>query len=129
MIVLLNGAVAVNTTDHQGNEQRLATLEDGAIVGEMSWLEQRPAVANVVTTASSQVLELDCNLLDDLSRSKPAVAAEWQRLIAQKLAAQIQNQNAWIHRYEGPGAEIEPKKSSCSFCRTGRPGCEYFGKA
>lgn len=108
VIVLLHGAVAVNTTDHEGNEQRLAVLEDGAIVGEMSWLEQRPAVANVVTTSSSQVLELDCNLLDDLSRTKPAIAAEWQRLIAQKLAAQIQNQNAWIHRYEGPGAEIEP---------------------
>ena len=108
VIVLLKGCVEVNTTDQTGNEQRLAVLEDGAIVGEMSWLEQRPAVANVVTTSSSQVLELNCLVLDELIRSEPAIAAEWQRLIAQKLAAQIQSQNAWIHRYEGPGAEIEP---------------------
>ena len=108
VIILLEGEVNINTTDHQGNQQRLAVLNDGAMVGEMSWLEKRPAVADVVSATPCKVLELVVTVLDDLSQSEPAIAAEWQRLVAKKLAAQIQSQNAWIHRYEGPGEEIEP---------------------
>ena len=108
VIVLLEGEVTITTTDHQGNQQRLAVLHDGAMVGEMSWLEKRPAVADVVSATPCKVLELDVAVLDELSQSEPVIAAEWQRLVAKKLAAQIQSQNAWIHRYEGPGEEIEP---------------------
>lgn len=108
VIILLEGEVSVNTTDHQGQQQCLAVLNDGAMVGEMSWLEKRPAVADVVSTTPCKVLELVVTVLDDLSHSEPAIAAEWQRLVAKKLAAQIQSQNAWIHRYEGSGEEIEP---------------------
>ena len=108
VLVLLNGQIAVNTTDQNGASQRLAVLNQGAIVGEMSWLEQRPAVADVITEADSEVLFLSVDLLDKLSNDEPELAAEWQRLIARKLAAQIKSQNAWIHRYEGPGEEIEP---------------------
>jgi len=108
VIVLLEGEVTITTTDHQGNQQRLAVLHDGAMVGEMSWLEKRPAVADVVSSTPCKVLELDVAVLDELSQSEPVIAAEWQRLVAKKLAAQIQSQNAWIHRYEGPGEDIEP---------------------
>ena len=106
--ILLDGEVSINTTDHQGKQQCLATLSDGAMVGEMSWLEKRPAVADVVTTTASTVLKLDFAVLDKLRQRQPTMAAAWQRLVAKKLASQIQNQNAWIHRYEGPGEEIEP---------------------
>ena len=108
VIILLNGNISINTTDHQGEQQCLAVLSDGAMVGEMSWLEKRPAVADVVTTTDSTVLELDVVVLDQLRQKQPTMAAAWQRLVAQKLARQIQSQNAWIHRYEGPGEEIEP---------------------
>jgi bacteriocin-type transport-associated protein len=74
----------------------------------MSWLEQRPAVADVVTETDSEVLYLSIDLLERMREEEPKLAAEWQQLIARKLAAQIKNQNAWIHRYEGPGDEIEP---------------------
>ena len=94
VIILLEGEVNINTTDHQGNQQRLAVLNDGAMVGEMSWLEKRPAVADVVSATPCKVLELVVTVLDDLSQSEPAIAAEWQRLVAKKLAAQIQSQNA-----------------------------------
>jgi len=105
VVVLLEGEIAINTTDQNGHQQCLAVLNDGAIVGEMSWLEKRPAVANVETQIESEVLYLKHDILEEL---KPNLAAEWQRLVAQKLASQIQSQNAWIHRYEGPGAEVEP---------------------
>ena len=108
VLVLLKGQIAVNTTDQNGASQRLAVLNQGAIVGEMSWLEQRPAVADVIAETESEVLFLSVDLLDKLRNDEPELAAEWQRLIAKKLAAQIKSQNAWIHRYEGPGEEIEP---------------------
>ena len=108
MVILLDGEVSINTTDHQGRQQCLAILSDGAMVGEMSWLEKRPAVADVVTTTASTVLELDVVVLNKLRQRQPTIAAAWQRLVAKKLASQIQSQNAWIHRYEGPGEEIEP---------------------
>lgn len=108
VVILLKGETAVNTTDQNGDSQRLAILTQGAIVGEMSWLEQRPAVADVVTETDSEVLYLSIDLLERMREEEPKLAAEWQQLIARKLAAQIKNQNAWIHRYEGPGDEIEP---------------------
>ena len=74
----------------------------------MSWLEQRPAVADVVAETKSEVLFLSVDLLESMRADVPALAAEWQHLIARKLAAQIKKQNAWIHRYEGPGEDIEP---------------------
>ena len=108
VVILLKGEVAVDTTDQNGTSQRLAVLSQGAIVGEMSWLEQRPAVADVVAETKSEVLFLSVDLLESMRADVPALAAEWQRLVARKLAAQMQNQNAWIHRYEGPGEDIEP---------------------
>ena len=108
VIIVLDGDVDINTTDHQGNSQRLAVLSAGAMVGEMSWREKRPAVADVGTATPCKILDLNVAVLDELSQRQPTVAAEWQRLVAQKLASQIQSQNAWIHRYEGPGEEIEP---------------------
>ena len=108
VVILKKGEVAVNTTDQNGASQRLAVLNRGAVVGEMSWLEQRPAVADVVAETESEVLFLSVDLLERMRTDVPELAAEWQRLIARKLAAQIKNQNAWIHRYEGPGEDIEP---------------------
>lgn len=108
VLLVLEGEVAINTTDQNGDQQCLAVLKQGTIIGEMSWLEKRPAVANVVTETKSKVLYLKLETLNLLSKLKPHLAAEWQRLIAKKLSAQIQSQNAWIHRYEGPGGDIEP---------------------
>ena len=84
VLILLDGEVSINTTDHQGNQQCLARLSDGAMVGEMSWLEKRPAVADVVTTTKCTVLELDVIVLDNLRERKPITAAVWQRLVAKK---------------------------------------------
>lgn len=115
VIIVLDGDIDINTTDHQGNSQRLAVLSAGAMIGEMSWLENRPAVADVVTATPCKILDLNVAVLDELGQRQPTIAAEWQRLVAQKLASQIQSQNAWIHRYEGPGEEIEPLRKVLVF--------------
>ena len=108
VMLVLDGEVAINTTDQNGNQQCLAVLKQGTIIGEMSWLEKRPAVADVITQTTSKIIYLNLKTLDQLSKLKPQLSAEWQRLIAKKLSTQIQSQNAWIHRYEGSRADIEP---------------------
>ena len=56
VFILINGEILVKTTNQNGIQQRLAVLNSGAIIGEMSWLEQRPAVADIVTNSKSKVL-------------------------------------------------------------------------
>ena len=58
----------------------------------MSWLEQRPAVADIVSLHLS-LLELPFSSIQQLERSNPHLAAQLHRLLAQKLALQIQQQN------------------------------------
>ena len=98
VLVLLEGCLTVTTSDAQQRLNQLATVEPGGLVGEMSWLEQRPAVATITAEADSKVLELPTQDLDQLQLQHPVMAAELHRLIAQKLAIQIQSQNAWVHR-------------------------------
>lgn len=108
VLILRKGKLTVSTTDQNGESQRLAVLTRGAIVGEMSWLEKRPAVASVIADTESEVLLLSVALLENMRKDQPKLAAEWQQLIARKLSTQIKNQNAWIHRYEGPEKDNEP---------------------
>ena len=63
VVILLKGEVAVNTTDQNGVSQRLLSLTREPLSAEMSWLEQRPAVADVVAETESEVLVLNVDLL------------------------------------------------------------------
>ena len=92
MLFLLDG----HLSDHQRCEERdvtLGSLAAGAVIGEMSWLEQRPAVADIVSRSTCQLLELLFSSIQQLERSNPHLAAQLHRLLAQKLALQIQQQN------------------------------------
>ncbi|AII48208.1 hypothetical protein KR52_03425 [Synechococcus sp. KORDI-52] len=107
LFVLLNGSLTVTTTNRQELQDQLATLSPGSLVGEMSWLEQRPAVATVTAPEDSTVLELPVRQLERFVEDSPALAAELNQLIAQKLAVQIQEQNAWVHRLTNATAPVE----------------------
>ena len=108
IFLLLEGELAINTTDESGNTQCLAKVKRGTVVGEMSWLERRPPVANIVSTTKGNGLKLYFNELDSLITSNPVLAREWQYAIAKKLALQINSQNAWIHRFNGTNKTVEP---------------------
>lgn len=108
IFLLLQGELAINTTDQSGNSQCLAKVKRGSIVGEMSWLEKRPPVANIVSKTNGSGLKLYFNQLDSLISLNPSLAREWQYAIAKKLALQINRQNAWIHRFSGPNKIVEP---------------------
>ena len=106
--VLKDGALSVTTSNAAGEQQSLAELVPGCVVGEMSWLENRPAVASVAATKSGSVLALPYETLNQLEASNAELGAEWQLVLARKLALQITSQNAWIHRFSEANKEIEP---------------------
>ena len=111
-MVLLEGRLNVTTSNKQlGQEQlgqeQLSSLTPGSLVGEMSWLENRPAVATITSSGDCRVLRLPVELLELLDRQQPTLAAQLHRLIAQKLAVQIKGQNVWAHRLHIDHGPIE----------------------
>ena len=97
-MVLLEGRLNVTTSNQQQGQEQLSTLTPGCLVGEMSWLEKRPAVATITSSGDCTVLRLSIEQLELLDRQQPTLAAQLHRVIAQKLAMQIQGQNVWAHR-------------------------------
>ncbi len=108
LLLLMEGSLRATITGPQQRQEQLATLPPGSLVGEMSWLEQRPAVACITAAVDSSVLEISVTELETLQTHDLHLASELHRLIAQKLAAQIQEQNAWIHRHPNDHDSIEP---------------------
>jgi len=98
--IVITGLVTVETQQISGERVELAHGERGAMFGEMSWLEGRPAVASVRAEAGSSVLQVPGSVLDQLCQTSPNLSAELFRLIGTKLSLQIQSQNAWIHRFD-----------------------------
>ena len=107
LVVLLEGRLVVTTSNQQQRQERVANLTPGSLVGEMSWLEQRPAVATVITSGECTILRFTPQTLELLAKDQPGMTAQLHRLIAQKLAVQIQGQNAWIHRLQGDRVPYE----------------------
>ena len=93
LLFLLDGQLEAITSDAEQRDVTLGSLAAGAVIGEMSWLEQRPAVADIVSRSTCQLLELPFSSIQQLERSNPHLAAQLHRLLAQKLALQIQQQN------------------------------------
>ena len=93
LLFLLDGQLEAITSDAEQRDVTLGSLAAGAVIGEMSWLEQRPAVADIVSRSDCRLLELPFSSIQQLERSNPHLAAQLHRLLAQKLALQIQQQN------------------------------------
>ncbi len=98
VVLLLKGQLILTSTILKREVDVLGDLSIGDLVGEMSWLEQQPAFATTTAKTGAMVLEIPFKSLDSLQNSNPAIAAELNRLLAQKLALQIQEQNIWVHR-------------------------------
>lgn len=105
VFVVERGQLRLATKAVAGGSVPLGESGVGSIVGEMSWLEDRPAVASVWAAAGSHLLRLSHASLDGLLRDGHPVAALLYQAIGCKLSLQIQSQNAWVHRFPGSGHE------------------------
>ncbi len=96
--IVKSGPVRVLSLQSNGSKALLANLDKGNLVGEMSWLEDRPAVASVEVDVGSSLFEIPIRELDQIKHSTCSVGHLFYRMLAEKLALQLQTQNAWVHR-------------------------------
>jgi CRP-like cAMP-binding protein len=68
------GSAQVSTTGSDGAQIRLAELGAGALVGEMSVLEGRPAVASVIAGSPCRVIPIDVPALEAAMARSPGPA-------------------------------------------------------
>jgi len=106
LYIVESGRLRIAASAADATSVPLAEQGEGSLVGEMSWLENRPAVASVLAEAGSRLLHLSSTTLRTLQREDHPVAALLYRAIGIKLSLQVQSQNAWIHRF--PASVHEP---------------------
>lgn len=99
LYIVESGRLLISTSNSDGSSVPLAEQGTGSVVGEMSWLEGRPAVADVMAEAGSQLLHLSNKALGTLQQGSQKASSQLFRCIGKKLSLQIQSQNAWIHRF------------------------------
>lgn len=106
LLLLVQGRGVVSTQRDDGKAVQLSELEAGQILGDMSFLEGRPTVATVVGQAGSRWIRIPFTALESAIAADLDLAADFYAVLARKLALQLQDQNALVHRWES--SEIEP---------------------
>ena len=99
--ILRHGNLFVTTSSRSEDDVLIATLSEGALAGEMSFLESRPPVATVVAEAGSEILAVNKDTLITAIKNDSSLGRALYHLFAQKLSQQIQQQNAMVHKFSG----------------------------
>lgn len=105
IIIVEKGSLKITTTTISGETVHLNEEGRGGLVGEMGWLENRPAVASVWAQAGSVLLHIKRSKLRTLEIENDEVVGLLYQVIGSKLSLQIQSQNVWVHRYSDSGTE------------------------
>ena len=106
LFLLLQGQGVVFSRREDGDSIQLAELEAGQILGDMSFLEDRPTVATVIGQEGSEWIRIPFTALEAALALDLDLAADFYAVLAKKLALQLQGQNALVHRWQS--SEIEP---------------------
>ncbi len=89
LMVLLDGQMVV--TVKTGGVEKIATLQSGEIVGEISVIDKQPPAATVIAVRDSHVLHVDCEMLERRLEGNAAFAARFYRAIALFLADRLRH--------------------------------------
>lgn len=108
--LLESGRALVSTSGPGGHDVHLAGLEPGGLVGEMSVLEGRPAVASVIAGSDCRAIRINTLALEREMQGNLWLAHDVNALFARKLARQLAAQNSYIHRW--PDIPIEPLRKA-----------------
>jgi len=88
--------VTIATAD--GGQQKIAQFGPGALIGEMSWLEGKPASATIRAVESSAILVLDGNILDKKISADSLFAAYFYRGLAREASARLRGTNSLLSK-------------------------------
>lgn len=87
--VLARGSVQITRNGEDEEPQRLATLHDGAIFGEMALVSSEPRSASVITITDCDVLEFDRDALEGASRDLEGLAQALETFARERLLANL----------------------------------------
>ena len=106
LLLLIEGYADVTSEGRSGETSAITQLEAPALFGEMSFLEGRVTVANVIGQAGSRWIRIPFSELNKEIDKNADFAADFYNVLARKLALQLQSQNSMVHRWEI--SDIEP---------------------
>lgn len=93
--ILLEGQLSVLAPSSQ-KELTINTLQQGEIIGELSFLDSRPPSASVVAATDSVVLSIPCTKLRAKLTRDVAFAAKFYRALGVFLADRLRNTTQWL---------------------------------
>ena len=91
MLLILSGAVDVTKTTETGAQTRLAVIQAGAAVGEMSMLDASPRNATCTAITDVECAVLTRAVIGSLIQSHPAIGAKILVKLTQLLAQRLRN--------------------------------------
>jgi CRP-like cAMP-binding protein len=84
LILVYNGAVSVSRDGH-----KIATLRDGAFVGEMSFMTEKPSSATITTVANTRILQWPRNALNRMLLGNPSMRISMQAVLGSDMAQKL----------------------------------------
>ncbi|MBT8135670.1 MAG: cyclic nucleotide-binding domain-containing protein [Gammaproteobacteria bacterium] len=102
LYIVLEGLVGVSTRSLP--DRQLATLGPGELVGEISFLEQKPAIATVTIVENTLLLAIPADALREAMERRAGFGSRMYRslalLAAQRLRNQVSALGRWVKRSE-----------------------------
>jgi len=86
LFIVLDGNLAVET---RASRQPIANLKSGEVVGEISFIDQRPPLASVTASQNTHVLTVSRSTLQGKLQRDPQFAGRFYRAIALYLADRL----------------------------------------
>ena len=75
LVVVMDGILRVEVTDHEGITATVGTIQSGEVVGEMAVIDPAPRSASVIAATDVVLLELSRAGLDRLRKTTPSATA------------------------------------------------------
>lgn len=106
--IILSGSVEVSIVDDDGARERLALIEPGSFVGEMSLLTGEPSCADVISLEETKVLIIPNEICTKHFSDKPGAMRKMIRTISERLRSREEDEAARL-RVEGAWRAVEDR--------------------
>ena len=98
LFIIVEGKVDIFVETPEGNAIRLFTFTDGAVVGEVSFIDETERSANVVCKTKTVYLELTKTSYLNLQDKEPLIASKLMQNIAKILANRLRRTNQILQK-------------------------------